>query len=579
MECSVKNICFLLILVISVHSLYGSANDCIYSDSLWRIQKTSLKQSLLKNPPFKGMERQCFVELLKRLSEDSNKQNLEDSFILFLREYCKACNSFSLALLHTINSSLDLEYNHNLSVNILKLWEKYNGRVNEYLTKLEQRGLFSKANSLYNEFYILSLLDGYDLLKWAQIKAILNDYSGMAKLFCAVRDYGKHFNSIARSQFVRMLADADSPHIQRQALYIYKSCFLSKSDIDKLSLSLWLSKTYSRFALYQEEIDAVLELDTTAESKGSRLLDIAGKRFRKYLFSNAIPPAINSWDFLDKEKSRQECVLILYQSYIQIGENDSALIWLEKTNLNDNKSMTNAAVLYQATGLFNKADSIIAQMGESVIKDTLNIRQYLFNGKINEACSLISKYTYLPRWSSAFADGLLWKVRCAVFSGNIFKTTQYLDSINIVENSLPKKYTREILECKLASQRMETYPDAFSYWGKLYYNIYVNKSQDITHSFNVDQWPEDIRKHLVITLLNDLIEKEHFYSAQYVLDLNPKLHEEPQICYFYAEVNFKLGYVEKAKKLFENIVLSNPDNVFAHKARIYLLKLKQSQSM
>lgn len=462
---------------------------------------------------------------------------------------------------------------------IIKLGKSNNGSIRKNLVQLEERGLYAEADSLYNDLFLLSLYDVYDLLKWTKIKGILGDYNGAAKIYCEVSQFRKNFISIAQNQFARLLAESDSSDIQRSALEIYKKCYLSKPNSDTLSLSNWLSRTYARFKLFSEEDNAIVELDNNAKSKGKRLLRAAQRRFSNRFFTEAIPPALKSWKYLSTEPQRQRCAIILYQSYSNIGKADSAIVWLEKVKLTNDLSKTDAVVLYQLTGLFKKSYCIINTLKESINRDTLTIRQFLFERKFENACSFVTKCTKAKHWRQARIDNFLWKIRTSVFSGVLEDATLYLDSINSIGSSPSWRYASEILVYRMAIQRLGIHPTAFAYWGKLRYFAYIKTPQYMIAGFNKEKWPLTILEYFTITLTQALIKNELYEKAQYVLDLVLELNESQQLNYFRALASFNMGYIEKAKKLFENIILFDPDDVFAHKARIYLLKLKESQSM
>ena len=242
-------------------------------------------------------------------------------------------------------------------------------------------------------------------------------------------------------------------------------------------------------------------------------------------------------------------------------------------------SKVNAAVLYQLAGLFEKSYAIISSIKESLSRDTLTIRQLLFEGKIKDACSFAAECTKAKHWRPNKSDSFLWKIRTSIFAGMLGDATLYLDSINSISFLPSWKYAKEILTYRIALQRLGVYPSAFASWGQLKYFSYIKKPQNMIASFNKEQWPPDILEYYAITLVEALIKNELYEKAQYILDLIPELSESQQINYFRALVSFNLGYINKAIKQFENIILSEPGSVFAHKARIYLLKLKESQSM
>ena len=573
-----KKAYYLRIYLLFILPLYGSPDECLYIDSIWQKKQPEIQKKLLHKPSFKEMDKQCFIAFLNRLSHSPIKPK-SVSILSFLKKYCTSTNSFDLSVLHAFIKTVDVANNSRLSNDIVKLWESYNGPVRKKLVQLEERGLYTEADSLYNNLFLLSSYDVYDLLKWTQIKGILGDYSGAAQIFCEVSQFKKNFISIAQNHFTRLLAESDSSDIQRNALDIYKKCCLSKANSDTLSLSKWLSRTYARFKLYSEEENAIAALDRNARSKGDRLLGTAQRRFSNGLFSEAIPAALKSWKYLSTEPQRQRCAIILYQSYSNIGNADSAIAWVEKVKLTNELGKVNAIALYQLAGLFEKSYGIINTLKESINRDTLTIRQLLFEGKINNAFSFVTECTKAKHWRSNKLDNFLWKIRTSIFSGMLDDAILYLDSINSI-NFLPSwKYAKEILIYRIAIQRLGVYQSAFASWGQLKYFSYIKKPQNMISSFNKEQWPHNILEYYAATLVEALIKNKLYEKAQYILDLISELNESQQINYFRALVSFNLGYTDRAKRQFEHIILSKPGSVFAHKARIYLLKFKESQSM
>ena len=239
----------------------------------------------------------------------------------------------------------------------------------------------------------------------------------------------------------------------------------------------------------------------------------------------------------------------------------------------------NAVVLYQEAGLFGKANDIITTLKTSVSRDTLTIRQLLFEGKIENARSFIIKCSKAGHWQSARLDNFLWKIRTGVFSGILNDAGVYIDSINSIGIPPSWHYAKEILIYRMALQRLGVNQPAFAYWGQLRYFAFIKKPQNMIDGFNKDKWSLNIREYFAASLVEALIANKLYEKAHYVLGLVPELHESQQINYFRALVSFKLGYLEKAKNLFENIILTDPDGVFSHKARIYLLKVNEPQSM
>ncbi len=159
------------------------------------------------------------------------------------------------------------------------------------------------------------------------------------------------------------------------------------------------------------------------------------------------------------------------------------------------------------------------------------------------------------------------------------RTALYLDSIGSTRYPSSWVYTSEVLTTQLAMTRIGRDPDAFAYWGKLQQAIKANKVHELVSTFKADRWPDPIREYLAGTMVGACIEGKRYEEAQIILAKIPQLDKAPQIQYYRGLVNLMLGYNDKAQKLFEEIILATPDDVFAQKARIYLLKLKEFHSM
>lgn len=566
-------ICLLLFL-----PYYGNTDDCLYLDSTWQTKQPKTQQRLLSNPSIDELDKHCFIAFLKRLSQQSFK--LKPAILLsFLKKFCTSVDSFDLSVMHAFLGTVDVTNNPEFSNTVVTLWESYNGSIRKKFAWYEERGLYAELDSLYHDLFLLSLLDVYELLKWTRIKSILDDYNGAALIFCEISQLRKNFVSMAQSQFVQLLAKADSSDIQRSALEIYKDCYVSKPDADTLSLSNWLSGVYARFNLYNEENRAIVELDRDEKSRGERLLAAAQSRFSKRLYEEAVEPATQSWKYLSTERQRNRCAKLLYQSYATIGDVDSAMVWLEKITLTSEPDKVSAVVFYQEAGLFKKADDIISALKPSLYRDTLTIRQFLYEGKLKDACSYTINCTQAGHWRSANRDGFLWKMRTSAFSGMLEDAALFLDSIESAGFPPSWHYMKDVLIYRMAIQRMGIDQPGFISWGRLHYFIYIKKPQNIIDSIIKEVWPLDIREYLATTLLEALINNKLYEKAQYVLDMIPEVHTSSQIDYFHALISFKMGYIEKAKRKFENIIVSDPDGVFSHKARIYLLKINKIQTM
>ncbi len=568
----------ILVFIIFSSMIYGKTALCLYSDSAWQQHSSSLQKRLLKQPTFAEMDDACFIALLHRYPPAKNRTERTNTLFSYLKKYCRVSNTFSPSVLHEFLMVVDTASYPDISAGIAGLWKTYNGPLHLQLRTMERKGLYAEVDNVYSDFMKLSLLDVYELLKWARIKSILGDFDGAVSIYCKASATENSFVNVALNQLKRALADVSSTETIRRTLEHFSSCYRSHPGASLDTLSKWLSKTYAHFELFREEEQAITTFDSNPASKGERLLSAARNRFSRNLFSEALPPAKKAWQYLSSDRQRQKCAIICYQSYMHIGRTDSAVLWLDKVNLTQLHSKANAVVLYQNSGFFKKADSVIQMLDNTITRDTLMIRHYIFLGEPDKAQEYLTRCAIKSHWRYAPADLYLWHIRLQVYTGSLPQTSRYLDSLSRIKNSPSWHYTAEVLTIRLALQRLQIYPEAFKFWGSLRHDLYRNKPLEPVAAFNVTRWPAAIQEFLAATLIDALVGNEYYSEAQSILDRLPNL-DSPQTAYFRGITSFMLGYGDKAKKIFEKIILSNPDDVFAHKARIYLLKLRLSQSM
>jgi len=565
-------ITILLLLVLAAGN--GLAGNCIYTDSLWNNQKATGKQALLDNPPFAKIDEECFLAYLDRLIIALPKKGACSGLLTSLKNYCESKNSFTPSLFSAFLKKTGPALKGCSSADIVKVWERFNGPLRYRFAQLEERGQYPEADTLYGILHAMSRLDVYDLMKWAEIKGICGDYTGIATLFCDLSENDNNLVAVARSQFAAQLEAAVSSEQRRKSLDAYKKCYLNQKGADTLSLSYWLSEIYGRFNLFTEENRTILDLDRNPQSKGRRLLDVAQRRFIQNLFLPALPAALEAWKYVSADHEKQTCAIILYRSYAQAGKTDSSIIWLKKIRLATDQNKADAIILYQKSGMFEKADSIIQTLNSPLIRDTLTIRQFLYKGAPENAFSFAAARNVSSYWKSAPADNYLWKIRTASFCGMLPEVSLYYDSLKTAGYSPSWPYAAEVLECRMALSRLESSPEAFTYWGRLGCLVYIGKPGEAVAGLGKNQWPPEIAEYCAASLLEALIQKGLYDTAKHLLDILPQSESSMKINYFRALVDLNLGHIDTAKRLFEKILLSGPQDMYADKARIYLLKLK-----
>ena len=185
---------------------------------------------------------------------------------------------------------------------------------------------------------------------------------------------------------------------------------------DTLGFKQWISGTYDRFGLYDEEVDVLVSLDSKNYPSARELLETARQRFSQRLFSYVIRPAKQAFARSATASQKALCALLLYQSYAQTEKNDSAAMWLAGVPLAQEPYKAEAVAFFQRSRYLGKADSLIKTLSPSFMRDTLTIRQMLFSGDLRGAADAAERT--FQTWGGDKGDGneaLLWRIRTLIF--------------------------------------------------------------------------------------------------------------------------------------------------------------------
>ncbi len=576
---NIMNRLLFILLLIGVTALDSQAQGCPYTDQAWELRAEDQKESLLEKPLFEGMDDFCFQAFLQRVVSRNRKATNHKQVMTLIRKYCQVTDRFSPELLHTICTTVSSITLGKIATDVITLWKLHNGSFERVIDTEARKGRYQLADQLYSDFERLAALDVYHLIKWAQIKGVLQEYAPAAKLYCQICQQNKSFITMAQSQLTRLLVDADSPAIRKKTLLTFRDCRLTHLELDTLAFSKWLSNTFGRFELYDEEVAAVLTLDNNKISQSGRLYAIAKKLFRKQRLKQAITPALKAWEILSSERDKKECALILHHAYLQTANQKQALLWLERMDLSHLNNRIQAVTLFQQSNLFNRADSLITAMPQSVYRDTLSVRQHLFAEAVKKAKAVATAFSRFDNaWTYAAADNFLWKIRTAAFSGDLFSVTSYIDSLKPIRTSPTWSYTAEFLQYRLATERLMQAPDAFAFWGALQYHVYLGVPQKSLAAFNPNHWSKDVALFVALPLIESLIHHKLYDRASIIIEQMAKLEKSVAISYYQGYINYLQGDRDSAKKYFEDIIVTYPNDVYAHKARIQLLKIKKEKT-
>lgn len=560
----------LLVLGSCEHALSG----CLYTDSVWASLKKSRQRELLEEADIAHMTARCFPAYFARVIESHRlATDTTESPIHSLREFCAARNGFDRYLLGVV-AGMSLPGVRTRDV--LDLWERYNGRMRGALAKLEDRGDFRAADSLYEAFHQLGVLDFHDLLKWAQARGVLRDYVGASGILCVAARQNPRLAEVARSRFLEQLKEADDSALRRASLNAYENCAIGLPGSDTLAECTWLSRAYGHFSLYDDEVRVIVDYRNSLPDAAQRLLALARRRFSRRLYADAIAPARAAWELSGNRDLTRESVVILSHSYAQVGPRDSALIWVQEADLNSDRSLSSAVALYQEAGLLRKADSLIRRMHITFARDTLTIRQEIFSGKPAGAQEHANALIQGTTVTGLRREARLWQIRLAVFGGDIEATARAIDSLVFAAGWA---HAHEVLGYRLAMELLQSYPQAFAQWGRIRCAAFTGRFLEVETGLHADRWPANVGAFLAEALVEALMHAGLFEQAYAVLAEVRSDSLTPRLLFYKARIEFAGGRLDSARKLLETIVLDKSGGVFTRKARMYLLGLEEAATM
>jgi tetratricopeptide (TPR) repeat protein len=570
--------CSLALLAATPASAFADAPpDCRYRASSWNELGKSRREELLVDPPFHAMSEHCLVEAVTRFIDQGEKSvTIGDSAAALVRRYALLHDSLSLESFLVLTRLFERYQLFSAAPSLAKTWERHNGSFRAALARYQASGRYASADTLYEALAGAHAIDVFDLSQWAQIKGVLEDYVGASEVFCRVSKRDERLVNMSLSQLERVLSDA-TPARQRLALKRFFECFVQSPLADTAALVDWLSSVYSRFGLYEEEIALLTGVSGDLPPKGRLLLASARRRFSGKLFQEAVSAALPAYRMLSTQEYKQQAAVVLYHAYAQLGKADSALAWFRTASVNDPASIGQASGLYQEAGMLDKADSLIETLPASIIKDSLAIRQLLYAGRSDSAYELAVTLAQKEFWRDFRDEAVVWQVRSAIFAGKPSRATAHLDTAHIPPHS---PFAQEVYEYRLMLMKLKADPAAMRMWGKMQYAGFVNDTAMLPDSAELDNVSAGVRQLLIADLADLLIKWRQFEQARRALSRIPDTEKAtPHSSYLLGQAKLREGALDEARSIFEALILEHPDDVFAGRARIYLMKIDQNRAM
>ncbi|MBD3321209.1 MAG: hypothetical protein GF350_08960 [Chitinivibrionales bacterium] len=549
--------------------------ECPYSDSLWDEMPKKKQRQLLDNPDLESLDSTCFSLFLSKYSVLRGPAS--PSIPRIIRQYSQKQGFFSRDLLFNALRIKSAEANKEKAdkndwTSLIARWEQLNGPMQVTISRLRKAGDIAAADSLYQVFDRGINLTGIDLIRWAQIKGVLEEYESAARLLCRAQAQDPKIQALVRHDCARLIADA-GPEQQLSALNAFAGCFLeSNPDIQSIQqFRRWIATVYFRYNLDSAAVSLLLKTESDTLPVGKELLAVAKNLVKEGRHAQAFFPARSAYGRLKKEKARSSCAALLSRLFHEQGALDSAIWWLEKVNHQETGSIAQAVSLYQQAGFTDRARPLISRIQPSITRDTLLIRHYLFSHQLDSACNAARALDEYARWRNNKPDALLWKIRTNLYCGKTLQAGAGIDSLTF-QASWP--YAEEILHYKLCFSRFSVSRDAITEWGKVEYAHYIGRPETITLSDRFTEYPVATKEIIVLRLANSFLSAREPEQALIALNNVSTENASSELRYTRADALIRAGQLDRGKTILEQLIMEYPHDVFSNKARILLMKIQ-----
>ena len=441
-------------------------------------------------------------------------------------------------------------------------------RLFSQIGECERNNRPAEADSLFAVLDRYKALNLEDLLRWAHVRVVLNRYSGSAGLYSRVLGVDPQLIHIVYGQFSQLFENAPAESVTA-ALGTFQKDVFSRRGIDTLGLQLWLANLCARRGLDSAEMEVLKAVPATSQRLIPRLLDMARERYGRGFYAEAVLPAAVAYDRAGSPGLKTGAAALLYQAYQALRKNDSALVWLGRADLSNESRKTDAAALYQCAGRLSDAKALIVSLPPSFSRDTLELRQFLWNGDSRKAAELAEKGG--REWLRRPDETLLWKVRTLLFDGSIEDLAAIFDTVSIAASW---RGAKELIDYRFRLQLFNRSKEALSVWAHIEYDLFTGMPERAVRRFSERAVPAELKSALLLRIIRDLLEQGNTQAAGRLLEEQGEKAGSPEYLYRYAEVLLRNGQFDRARELLLRIIREYSGDVFSEKARVLLAKLQ-----
>ncbi|MDO5576921.1 MAG: hypothetical protein Q4F84_07560, partial [Fibrobacter sp.] len=333
---------------------------CFQDDSLWNTLSSQAKLNRITKS-LNDLDEACFISVVSGFSDTENGK-IGNAFAEIVQKWIKNHNVSSELLVVFYNNPIVYK-NRDLWSDILLSWKKKYLSINEAHAFLAAKGQFDVVNKLYEIFDKEEQLSVYDRLKWVKIKSLIGETGTIAGQYCRIISSEPRMTPVALDQFSFILREFEKQTAD-SVLSDFFRCCVYRSEMDSVQIREWGSEIYSRVGLYNRQVEILKALETHEFPVDEELMGVAFSHLSSQRYDLALKLAKELYFKRKSGETNHSVAFIIYESFRGLGLNDSALQWLKKVDLNSSRQLTDAVVLCQNTGAYEKAQELIANNRE-----------------------------------------------------------------------------------------------------------------------------------------------------------------------------------------------------------------------
>ncbi len=471
-------------------------------------------------------------------------------------------NSFSLALLYRLTESQSTAAYPGLPRGVLSLWEKKNGAIRPAIAGEEARGGFARADSLFEAFDRGTILSAADLMQWAHFREIVYGYGPPAVLYGRALGADPGKADLVYWKLSVWLENAP-PDSLAFALRIFEKSALRVPKLDTIGLLDRLAELYGRHGRYDAEAEVLLSVPETRSHFSKLLCDVAGRLVSRRLYANAIAPAVAAYA-CGENQVKTAAAGIACRAYEGLQMPDSALVWLSRAG-SSAESRIETITLYQETGKLAQTAALIQGLPPTFARDTLGLRQRLFEGDTAGAAEAVGKGV---AWAQRPDETMLWSARTLLFRGDIDRLSRLWDSTSPDPSW---KSAQEILRDRLIVHQLGSSNNELAAWSRIEYNLFIGRPEIAEDQLSRVQGEGGIP--LLLRIVEDQLGRGRNATAEALFEKEGDTVDSPEYLYLRAETLLRIGAEgnrERAQSLLRRIIRNYPGDVFSEKARVLL---------